>query len=343
MICFIEKYGLLAKQQYGFRKKRSCVHAMIKMTDFMRNTVDKKCYGLALYVDFKKAFDTVDHAILLDKLDRLGFRGKFHLLLKDYLSKSYQYVETNGKQSKMLEIKCGVPQGSILGPLLFLLYINDFPDFLRTSEVALFADDTTILSSSKNSNFAEQFCDDVKRIDDWCANNKLTVHPSMCKLQQFGKKHIELKEIKLGVEKLDYTTNFKYLGVLLDCELNFSDQIESVCTKLRKFNGIMYRARTCFSKYHLSRVYSAYIIPIMSYGLIAYGCGAKSNIDKIDLVQKKILRTIFFKRKNDHITNVFIEYNIHTVFDLFFIQIFRETFRQLRNGSLLKFLIRDKT
>ena len=86
----------------------------------MRNTVDKKCYGLALYNDFKKAFDTVDRAILLDKLDRLGFRGKFHFLLKDYLSKRYQYVETNGKQSKMLEIKCGVFQGSLLGPLLFL-------------------------------------------------------------------------------------------------------------------------------------------------------------------------------------------------------------------------------
>ena len=107
----------------------------------MSNTVDKKCYGLALYVDFKKAFDTVDHSILLDKLDRLGFRGKFYLLLKDYLSKRYQYVETNGKESKMLEIKCGLPQGSILGTLLFLLYINDFPDFLRTSEVYLFADD----------------------------------------------------------------------------------------------------------------------------------------------------------------------------------------------------------
>ena len=265
MICFFEKYGLLAKQQYGFRKKRSCVHATIEIKDFLRNTVEKKCYGLAFYVDFKKAFDTVDHAILLDKLDRLGFRGKFRLLLKDYLSKRYQYVETNGKQSKMLEIKCGVPQGSILGPLLFLLYINDFPDFLRTSEVALFADDTTILNSSKNSNFAEQFCDDLKHIDDWCANNKLTVHPSKCKLQQFGKKHIELKEIKLGGEKLDYTTNFKYLGVLLDCELNFSDQMESVYTKLRKFNGIMYRARTCFSKYHLLRFYSAYIISIMSF------------------------------------------------------------------------------
>ena len=169
----------------------------------MRNTVDKKCYGLALYVDFKKAFDTVDHGILLDKLDRLGFRGKFHLLVKDYLSKRYQYVETNGKQSKMLEDKCGLHQGSILlntRPLLFLLYINDFPDFLRTSEVALFADDTTILNPSKNSNFAKQFCHDVKRIDDWCANNKLTVHPSKCKLQQFGKKHIELEEIKLGGE-----------------------------------------------------------------------------------------------------------------------------------------------
>ena len=113
------------------------------------------------------------------------------------------------------------------------------------------------------------------------------------------KKHIELKEIKLGGEKLDYTTNFKYLGVLLDCELNFSDQIESVRTKLRKFNGIIYRARTCFSKYHLLRFYSAYIIPIMSYGLIAYGCGAKSNMDKIYFFQKKILRTIFIKRNTN--------------------------------------------
>ena len=79
----------------------------------MRNTVDKKRNGLALYVDFKKAFDTVDHATLLDKLDRLGFRGKFLLLLKDYISKKYQYVETNGKQSKMLEIKCGVPESEL--------------------------------------------------------------------------------------------------------------------------------------------------------------------------------------------------------------------------------------
>ena len=177
----------------------------------------------------------------------------------------------------MLEIKGGVPQGSILGPLLFLLYFNDFPDFHRTSEVALFADDTTILNSSKKSNFAEQFCDDVERIDDWYASNKLTVHPSKCKIQQFGKKHFELKEINLGGEKLDYTTNCKYLGVLLDCELNFNDQTESVCTKLRKFNGIMYRARTCFPKYHLFHFYSAYIIPIMSYGPIAYGCGAKKK------------------------------------------------------------------
>ncbi len=118
----------------------------------MRETMDRRNYGDACFLDLQKAFDTIDHEILLNKLATYGFRGAINVLLRDYLTNRLQYVENNNSKSKLQLVSCGVPQGSVLGPLLFLLYLNDLGLLLKESKALLFADDTVIYSRSHKMN-----------------------------------------------------------------------------------------------------------------------------------------------------------------------------------------------
>jgi hypothetical protein len=146
---FLEENNLISNAQYGFRKKHSTLHPLVHFLNFVSNALDKKEHSIAIFCDLRKAFDTVDHCILLNKLNKMGVRGVELLWFQSYLSNRKQFVHINGSNSLLLNILIGVPQGSILGPLLFLVYINDLP---LCSELIsfLFADDTTLLMSDSN-------------------------------------------------------------------------------------------------------------------------------------------------------------------------------------------------
>ena len=132
---FLVKHNLLSPNHFGFRKILSCINAIVEITEFMRKAIDKKHYGLAAFIDLKKTFDTVDHSSPIKKLNVFGLRGRIENLLRDYLSERDQYVFSGGKMSSLKISECGVPQGSILGPLLFLIYINDLPKTCQKSGV----------------------------------------------------------------------------------------------------------------------------------------------------------------------------------------------------------------
>ena len=138
---------ILYLQQYGFRKKHSTTLALIDLTDKIKKILDEKQYALGIYLDLKKAFDTVNHEILLKKLDVYGFRGHVNDFIKSYLTNRQQYTVINGCVSKLNQINIGVPQGSVLGPLFFLLYINDIYKCVDDADIMLFADDTSVLLS----------------------------------------------------------------------------------------------------------------------------------------------------------------------------------------------------
>ena len=183
MMKFCEKNNIITKNQYGFRSRRSCADAIATVTEFMRSEIDSKATGQACFIDLQKAFDTLDHKILLEKLEKYGYRGPIHKLLSSYLSDRWQYIELNGTRTDKKQILTGVPQGSILGPLLLLLYINDLDMNSGDSNVTMFADDTTLISSGKTRHFSIQ---DVNKILNWLIKNKLTINVDKCEVIFLG-------------------------------------------------------------------------------------------------------------------------------------------------------------
>ena len=146
MYNYLVKFNLISSKQFGFRSKHSCNHAIISLTEHVKKLLDEGHIVCGVFIDLEKAFDTVHHhEILCDKLNAYGLRGKINDLFKSYLSNRKQFVSLNGFESEMEDITCGVPQGSTLGPLLFLLYINDFRLCLTKASSGHFADDTFII------------------------------------------------------------------------------------------------------------------------------------------------------------------------------------------------------
>ena len=174
----------------------------------------------------KKAFDTVDRKTLLDKLYQYGFRGKIHKLMTNYLTGRNQYVYSNQSVSDMRECTKGVPQGSVLRPFLFLLYINDKPSASNVN-LTLFADDTTVVYAQKFS-FKTKFQTELSKICNWCNNNKLLINQKKCKIMKFGRDNLNEK-FSFGNNVLAEVSDFRYLGIQVDNRFKFESHINNVC------------------------------------------------------------------------------------------------------------------
>ena len=174
----------------------------------------------------KKAFDTVDHSLLIKKLNVFGLRGKIENLLRDHLSGRDQYVFSGGKMSSLKRFECGVPQGSILGPILFLIYINDLPKTCQKSGVVLFADDTALVTSKTNVSVRSDLEFDLEKMNIWISNNKMTVSVAKFPNNTFWKREVNTFNGLAG--DMQIVDQFRYLGVSIDERLNFNSHVETV-------------------------------------------------------------------------------------------------------------------
>ena len=228
IISFFAKHSILSNRQLGFLGKRSTVDAIIETFDKIISHQCKKTEFHCTLLDLSKAFDTVDHAILLEKCQKLGLRGKIYNLLKSYLNNRQQFVMFKNESSKLNDISCGVPQGSVLGPLLFLVYINDLPDIPIKNQITLFADDTSIFGTMDRSEYIK----DLSLVSNWMYSNKLTVNESKTKLLMFNKFSNELFETLWNNNKVKQTPCAKHLGIWLDSELNFKKHVDFILKKM---------------------------------------------------------------------------------------------------------------
>ena len=218
---YLNKYNMLYSKQYGFRQKRGTVDALLDIIETIRQDVDAKKFACVLQIDLRKAFDTVDHKILLGKLDAYGIRGPAHQWLKSYLADRIQYVEIGAHKSTPRNIQYGVPQGSILGPLLFLIYINDLPQCLSSGEAYMFADDTNVYFSA-NRKLNEEIERDYDALNDWLRYNRLSLNETKTECMPMGYR----RKDTIVNTPFDLVESCKYLGVIIDKSLKFRDHVQ---------------------------------------------------------------------------------------------------------------------
>ena len=298
---FLEINEIIYQNQFGFRKSHSTQHSLIQIIDAINKTIDKGKFGCGIFIDLSKAFDTVNHKILLDKLEHYGVRNKALSWFKSYLNNRKQSVTIEQSTSDLLQITCGVPQGSVLGPLLFLIYINDLPLISNKFKFFLFADDTNIYYESDDLlNLEKTINKELKKLYQWLCSNRLSLNIDKTNFvlfyspQKLIKRPITLIINRKAISQANFV---KYLGVLIDSNLTWKFHIHELCKKNSKVIGIFYKIRRYVNSQILTNLYYAMIYPFLIYGINVWGSASQHLINPLFILQKKFLR---MKTYNDH-------------------------------------------
>ena len=292
---FVEEKGLLSNKQGGFRKGRSTISTVAELTDNILLGLNNKEYTLASFIDLKKAFDTINHNILLQKLSFFGLSITIINWIRNYLSNRRQKCSVNGMASEELGISCGVPQGSILGPLLFLLYVNDISTNLLHSNVLLYADDTVIFAKHADEGTTHQWVSaDLELLYKWCNRNQLTINLSKTKLMLFGTKnmlkHCSKSDINLSGMTLQYVKQFNYLGMKLEDTLTFELHAAETMRMVSHKLYLLSRIRKYITTGQSIAIYKSKVVPYFDYGDIFLMNINRKSLDKLQKLQNRALR-----------------------------------------------------
>ena len=336
---FVEK-NLYYSSQYGFRPKHSTELAALELLDQVIIALDKKQTPINIYLDLSKAFDTINHDILLHKLKYYGIQGNSLKLLSSYLSNRYQYVEYNNTISNMLRITTGVPQGSILGPLLFLIYINDIKNVCQIFHPIVYADDTTLsatLASFGDKPLQEDNINkEISKITLWLKHNKLALNIKKTKAMIFHmpQKKIHLPVIQIDNTPIEFVDEFNFLGIIIDKHICFKQHVTYVSNKLSKTNGILNRVKHFFPSEVLLILYNTLIVPHLNYGILAW----ESHHMTLFKLQKKAIRIITNAKYNAHTDPIFKRLKLLKLPDICTLQKLKFCFK-LENNSLPSYFL----
>ena len=319
LLQYLTANNLIHSDQFGFRPKHETAHAVLKATKIIYNAKEQNLRCGAVLIDLKKAFDTVSHGILLDKLHHLGVNPNW---FRSYLYKRPQYTEINSTKSSELFITTGVPQGSILGPLLFLVYINDLPVSNKLHNI-LFADDTTLMATAPtDGELIEKLNSELNNASEWFKANELTLHPSKSTFIIFHHKNPEefndkiiLQNVKVsrtGESELEKSA--KFVGIKIDENLNWNHHISYVKKKISLGAYTIATHKKLLNKKCKVMLYNAFVKSHLEYGLPLWGNG---TIKQIITLQKKIIRNVSgSKNFRCHTNSLFFNLNILKFQDL---------------------------
>ena len=302
---YFHKHKLLNTNQYGFRSKHSTELAALHVVDEVINDLDRNSVPLNIYLDLSKAFDTLDHTILLSKLHYYGISNLELNFFKNYLFNRHQYVQMGTTKSTLKNIKTGVPQGSILGPLLFIIYINDIPCASNFLKIITYADDTTLMCSlnSQDLRNPEELSNiinlELDKISEWLKLNRLSLNIAKSKFVMFHMPQKKIPDLLLKIENvaLERVKTFNFLGITLHEHLKWDTHINCISNKISCVIGTMNRLKHFIPPNILLTLYNSLILPHSYYGILIWG---HSNTDQIIKLQKKAVRIISGSAHNAH-------------------------------------------
>ena len=339
---FLDENQVLYNYQFGFRKAHSTVHAVQTAIHSVTKALDTTYQCMGIFIDFSKAFDTIQHNILLDKLYHYGVRGIAHTLISSYLSNRKQFVYYDNECYSALEdINVGVPQGSVLGPLFFILYVNDIISCAEASvEFILFVDDTNIFIYAPTSE--ELYCKAnkvLRQLKSYIDANYLHINLKKSKYIHFrsNRQNTISNTVYYDICQLEQVPNIKFLGIIISETLVWNEHVKSVTRKLSKITGSLYKIRRCISKAMLRNVYYVLVNSQLMYGISIWGSGGSiSNLRCLFSAQKKCIRSLFRVKRigimcPGHTKSSFTTYKILTVHNLYFYSILTSIFSSLYN------------
>ena len=321
---FIDK-KLFYNAQYGFRTGHSTEFAALELVDRVTVEMDKMNTPINIFLDLSKAFDTLDHKILLDKLDYYGIKGVAHKLMASYIKNRKQYVEIEDSKSDTLTLTTGVPQGSILGPLLFIIYINDIAHASNLFNFIIYADDTTlsttleiVLKNKPNLNIDTTLNSELENICDWLKVNKLSLNIAKCKYMIFHMPQKKVKPLQLLIENtiVEKAQEFNFLGLTLNEHMNWKSHINNLSNKISRNIGILNKLKHFLPLKTKLLIYNSLILSHLNFGILAWGY----QCERIIKLQKKAIRIISISKYNAHTEPLFKELKLLKVTDILRLQ-----------------------
>lgn len=323
LLSYIDKHALLTDCQFGFRPGYSTELAVHRLCQTIYNTMDSNIYQLSVFCDLSKAFDTISHSILAEKLSVYGIRGPALRWFVSYLSNRSHFTVFNNTNSSLKSSNSGIPQGSVLGPILFLLYVNDIVRSSNLLNFLLYADDTTVylqgqdLVTLQNTMNSELFL-----VSKWIKSNKLTLNLSKTNYMISHSKYTLPGNILIKID--DYSIHkvnvVKFLGVLIDNNLMWKYHIDEIKVKISKLIGIIYRIRSSFNLLNLKQIYLSLIYPYFIYCSSIWGGAYSTYTQSLFITQKKLIRAMFNCNRYEHTHQYFRDNNIMKIRDIITLQ-----------------------
>ena len=294
MLIYFSANKLISKAQSGFQPGDSCINHLLSITHEIFTPFDNGLEVRSAFLDISKAFDKAWYEGLVSKLKHNTIFGELFHILFDFLSNRKQRVVLNGQNSSWANVHAGVPQGSILGPLIFLIYISDLSDNL-TSNAKLFADDTSLFSVVHDVNTsAKELNDDLKKVNDWAFQWKVSFNPDRSKQAEevifsWISKRSTHPPLVFNNNNVSQTYSQKHLGVILDFKLTFEEHLNNVLAKVNKAVGLLRKLRNILPRTTLVTIYKAFIRPHLDYGDVLYDQAFNNSFkEKLESVQYNV-------------------------------------------------------
>ena len=315
---YLESKHILNSSQYGFRQNCNTYTALNKFSTGVFNAIDNKLSVLSIFIDFSKAFDTVNHQILLSKMHHYGIRGQILSWFKEYLKDRQQYVILNNEKSPTTTVTLGVPQGSILGPMLFLIYINDISNIFSQSKTILFADDMTMyLTGQSPEQLIQNANSELEKLYEWCLCNRLTINANKTNFMLFTiNQSLNLPRLHINNQTISRTDTIKFLGVTYDDALKFKCHINDLTLKISRHIALLYQIKDFMPEDVIKSIYYAHIYPLLTYCNPIWSTTYATFLNPLKLQLKKIVRIVTNSNYLEHTNPLFKETKILKLEDI---------------------------